>query len=224
MNENTPKSTGVWRGWPADSSAIGVGVARVAALSLMLGACAAVDPTGGSPAPAPATAPKTPPPAPPALAPPAEAPLAAASAPESAPEPATADARAAPAPRASVESAPPRSDESAEQGIASWYGARFHGRTTASGETFDMNALTAAHRSLRMGTRVLVRSLASGRTVIVRINDRGPARRDRLIDLSRAAARRIGLSGIGRIEMRVLGADDDAAADARAPAGRARAD
>jgi rare lipoprotein A len=79
------------------------------------------------------------------------------------------------------------------RGIASWYGPRFHGRRTASGERFDQNALTAAHPWLPFGTRVRVRSLASGRTVDVRINDRGPHVRRRVIDLSRAAAAALGL-------------------------------
>lgn len=80
-----------------------------------------------------------------------------------------------------------------QRGIASWYGRRFHGKRTASGERYDMNALTAAHPSLPFGTVVRVRSLVNGRTVDVRINDRGPRIRKRVIDLSRAAAHALGL-------------------------------
>lgn len=78
-------------------------------------------------------------------------------------------------------------------GTASFYGRRFHGRRTANGERFDMNALTAAHRTLPFGSIVRVTNPANGRSVTVRINDRGPFIRGRVIDLSRAAARRIGM-------------------------------
>lgn len=79
------------------------------------------------------------------------------------------------------------------RGLASWYGPRFHGRPTASGEKFDMHQLTAAHPTLPFGTIVRVRSLVNGRTVDVRINDRGPFIKRRVIDLSRAAAQALGL-------------------------------
>lgn len=87
------------------------------------------------------------------------------------------------------------------RGVASWYGERFHGRRTASGETFDMNELTAAHRSLPFGTRVRVRHANTGKEVTVRINDRGPSVKGRIIDLSRAAAVEIGIvrSGVGPV-------------------------
>ena len=84
-----------------------------------------------------------------------------------------------------------------EQGRASWYGADFQGRRTASGERFDMHAFTAAHKTLPFGTRVLVRNPRNGKQVVVRINDRGPFSRDRIIDLSHAAARRLGLDASG---------------------------
>jgi rare lipoprotein A len=84
-----------------------------------------------------------------------------------------------------------------ERGVASWYGAQHHGRRTASGEVFDMNALTAAHKTLPFGTRVRVHNPASGQAVVVRINDRGPFTPGRVIDLSRAAADRIGLIRAG---------------------------
>lgn len=81
-------------------------------------------------------------------------------------------------------------------GIASWYGPRFHGRKTASGERFDQNAMTAAHRTLRFGSFVVV-FRPNGRSVIVRINDRGPFIRGRIIDLSRAAATELGMRNAG---------------------------
>jgi rare lipoprotein A len=84
-----------------------------------------------------------------------------------------------------------------QRGQASWYGPRFHGRRTASGERFDMGGLTAAHRSLPFGTLVRVRSLVNGREVELRINDRGPYSGDRIIDVSRAAAEELGMLGLG---------------------------
>ena len=84
-------------------------------------------------------------------------------------------------------------------GLASWYGPGFHGRRTASGETFNTNALTAAHRTLPFGTQVRVVNQQNGRSVMVRINDRGPFSHGRVIDLSRAAAQLIGLSGIAKV-------------------------
>ncbi|MEE4155418.1 MAG: septal ring lytic transglycosylase RlpA family protein [Erythrobacter sp.] len=91
-------------------------------------------------------------------------------------------------------------------GVASFYGNRFHGRPTASGERFDMHALTAAHRTLPFGTLVEVTNPANGRTVIVRINDRGPFHHKRTIDVSRAAAEQLGLIGRGHgtVELAVL--------------------
>lgn len=91
------------------------------------------------------------------------------------------------------------------EGIASWYGPNFAGRATSSGERFDPGALTAAHGSWAFGTRVKVTLLSTGRSVVVRINDRLP-RRDRIIDLSKEAARRIGLigPGTGRVRLEVV--------------------
>jgi hypothetical protein len=83
------------------------------------------------------------------------------------------------------------------QGIASWYGYPHHGRITASGRRFDMYTLTAAHRTLPLGTRLRVTNLINGRSVTVTITDRGPSVKDRVIDLSYAAAREIGLIGPG---------------------------
>lgn len=89
------------------------------------------------------------------------------------------------------------------EGNASWYGAKFNGRKTASGERFSSQRLTAAHRSLRFGTCVLVENLDNGKRVKVRINDRGPFTRGRIIDLSEAAARRLDFvsEGVARVRL-----------------------
>lgn len=84
-----------------------------------------------------------------------------------------------------------------EGGVASFYGRRFNGRRTASGEVFDMHAMTAAHRTLPFGTLVQVTNPDNGRSVVVRINDRGPFHGNRVIDVSRAAATELGLIGPG---------------------------
>ena len=116
------------------------------------------------------------------------------------------DAAVEPAPASTVPAPEVSIQQSAgenERGLVSWYGKRFHGRRTASGEIFDMHALTAAHRTLPFGTRVRVRSLSTGQEVVVRINDRGPAHRSRVIDLSLGAARALGLHrpGLDRVEL-----------------------
>ncbi|HMB77047.1 MAG TPA: septal ring lytic transglycosylase RlpA family protein [Kiloniellaceae bacterium] len=92
-------------------------------------------------------------------------------------------------------------------GEASWYGVPYHGRTTASGETFNMNAMTAAHKTLPFGTKVKVTNLANGRAVQVVINDRGPFVPGRIIDLSRAAADKIDMikAGVAKVRVEVLG-------------------
>ena len=92
-------------------------------------------------------------------------------------------------------------------GVASYYGGQFHGRLTASGARFDMNSMTAAHRSLPFGTRVRVTHLGNGRSVEVRITDRGPFVGGRIIDLSRGAAGVIGMhgQGVARVRVTVLG-------------------
>jgi rare lipoprotein A len=102
---------------------------------------------------------------------------------------------------------PSTKDPGAEfaRGKASWYGPGFHGRRTASGERFDMNALTAAHRTLPFGTRVRVRNTENGREVVVRINDRGPHIAGRIIDLSKAAAAAIDLVQAGEGPVVLLG-------------------
>jgi rare lipoprotein A len=93
-----------------------------------------------------------------------------------------------------------------ERGTASWYGAKFHGRTTASGERYDMHAMTAAHRTLPFGVVVEVTNLDNDRRVRVRINDRGPFKKGRIIDLSYAAARKLDMvhAGLARVKIRVV--------------------
>lgn len=90
-----------------------------------------------------------------------------------------------------------------QTGVASWYGEEFHGRTTSSREVFDMHDLTAAHNSLPLGTQVVVTNLENGKSVTVRINDRGPFVKGRIIDLSYAAARAIDLVGPGTAPVRI---------------------
>ncbi len=92
------------------------------------------------------------------------------------------------------------------EGLASWYGGKFHGQRTSSGEVFDTNLLTAAHRTFPFGTLVKVTNLLNEKSVIVRINDRGPFVPDRIIDLSKAAADAIGLTpmGVARVRLEVV--------------------
>lgn len=92
----------------------------------------------------------------------------------------------------------------AQEGMASSYGREYHGRTTSSGEPFDMNAMTAAHKTLPLGVYVKVQHKRSGNEVVVRINDRGPFVRDRIIDLSEGAARRLGILQEGVAPVRVV--------------------
>jgi rare lipoprotein A len=94
-----------------------------------------------------------------------------------------------------------------ERGVASWYGPGFHGNKTANGERYDMHQLTAAHRTLPLGSIAVVRSMSTGRQVTVRINDRGPFARGRVLDLSLAGAHALGMTGAGtdQIELRVVG-------------------
>jgi len=94
-----------------------------------------------------------------------------------------------------------------ERGVASWYGPGFHGNKTANGERYDMHGLTAAHRTLPLGSIAIVHSLTSGRHVTVRINDRGPFAKGRVLDLSLAGAQALDMTGNGtdHVELRVVG-------------------
>jgi len=93
-----------------------------------------------------------------------------------------------------------------QRGIASWYGTKFHGRRTSSGEVYDMYGMTAAHKTLPLPTYARVTNLRSGRRVVVRINDRGPFHANRVIDLSYAAAKKLGIAreGTGLVEVRAI--------------------
>ncbi len=96
-----------------------------------------------------------------------------------------------------------------ERGIASWYGTKFHGRRTSSGETYDMYKMTAAHKTLPLPTYVEVINLENNKRIIVRVNDRGPFHEGRIIDLSYTAATKLGIvrNGTGRVEVRALSAN-----------------
>ena len=96
-----------------------------------------------------------------------------------------------------------------ERGIASWYGSKFHGRRTSSGELYDMHLATAAHKTLPLPTYAEVTNLDNGRKMIVKINDRGPFHKDRIIDLSYAAAIKLGVdqTGTARIDVRAIDVD-----------------
>lgn len=107
-----------------------------------------------------------------------------------------------------------------ETGIASWYGAEFHGRATANGEPYDMNALTAAHKTLPMPSFVRVTNLENGRSLVVRVNDRGPFVQGRIIDLSRRSAQLLGMQDKGTAKVRVqIMADQSRAIAARMQGG-----
>lgn len=128
-------------------------------------------------------------------------------APRQAPQP-------APPPPAPVVSAPaPDAPTFTQQGRASWYGNFHQGQKTANGEIYDMNQLTAAHRSLPFGSVVRVTNLQSGQSVKVRINDRGPRIKNRVIDLSASAARQLGMTerGIAQVKIEQFAGDQMAA-------------
>jgi rare lipoprotein A len=108
-----------------------------------------------------------------------------------------------------------------QRGTASWYGPDFHGKRTSSGETYNMNAMTAAHKTLPLPTMVRVENLSNGKTAIVKVNDRGPFVNDRIIDLSQAAAKKLGVIGPGtaQVEITALTSTDikTAASEPRPP-------
>jgi rare lipoprotein A len=117
---------------------------------------------------------------------------------------------ATPTPQPPPPLAKPAPRPEGQTGKASWYGDAHHGKKTASGERYDMTELTAAHRSLPLGTRVRVTNVDNNRSVVVRINDRGPFVRGRIIDLSRAAARELGPLGAGLFSVRLEVLEDAA--------------
>ncbi|WP_326519138.1 septal ring lytic transglycosylase RlpA family protein [Acinetobacter sp. CAAS 2-6] len=90
-----------------------------------------------------------------------------------------------------------------QTGMASWYGRQFHGRKTANGETFDMNELTAAHRSLPLNCYIRVTNKTNGRSVVVKVNDRGPFHGNRVLDLSYGAAKRLGITNAGTAKVSI---------------------
>ena len=102
--------------------------------------------------------------------------------------------------------APAAAEESKpiQTGAASWYGPGFHGKKTANGERFNTHDLTAAHKTLPFGTKVRVTNEQTGKSVVVRINDRGPYAHGRVIDLSKAAAEAVGISGVGKVTLAAL--------------------
>ncbi len=102
------------------------------------------------------------------------------------------------------------SDGYREEGIASWYGGYFHGRRTSSGDVYDMYGMTAAHKSLPLPTYVRVTHLANGRSVVLRVNDRGPFVEDRIIDVSFAAATKLGMATAGTARVEVVALDPPA--------------
>ena len=101
-----------------------------------------------------------------------------------------------------------------ENHLSSWYGSQFEGRTTAGGERFDMNQMTCAHPTLPMGTWLRVTNLRNRRTAYVRVNDRGPVLDGRIVDLSLAAARAVGLSGLGKVKLEIVRESDPELAQA----------
>ena len=131
----------------------------------------------------------------------------------------------APAPSAHRVPPPAAPIEQGEEGIASWYGHPYHGRQAASGEIYNMYAMTAAHRTLPFGTEVRVHDLQNSRDVEVRINDRGPFVEGRIIDLSYAAAQAMGMTGIAQVRLEILGlgaSSEPAAGAFRDPANAGR--
>ena len=118
-----------------------------------------------------------------------------------------APAKSGPSPRSTASSAPSDTTrwKSYQTGMASWYGGRWHGRRTANGERYNQNTLTAAHKKLPFNTLVRVTNLANGKSCIVRVNNRGPYVRGRVIDLSVAAAKALGYhsKGVAKVKLEV---------------------
>ena len=103
-----------------------------------------------------------------------------------------------------------------ETGVASWYGDKFHGKPTATGETYDMNDLTAAHKTLPLNSMLFITNSENGKSLMVRLNDRGPFVGDRIIDLSKASAEALGIKGLGKVRVQYAGPADPMAGN-RAP-------
>jgi rare lipoprotein A len=115
--------------------------------------------------------------------------------------------------------APPRTSaasSTSQTGKASWYGQKFQGRKTANGERFDMNALTCAHRTLPLGTWVRVTNLSNRKSTFLRVNDRGPVPATLIVDLSFAAAQKLGISGLGKVKIEPVRKGDVRMAEALA--------
>lgn len=104
-----------------------------------------------------------------------------------------------------------------EKGVASWYGGKFHGRKTSNGETYDMYGQTAAHKTLPMNTVLLVRNKENGRSIVVRVNDRGPFVKERIIDLTYTGAQKLGMlrKGTARVEITAMQPDEQVAGIAK---------
>lgn len=114
-----------------------------------------------------------------------------------------------PAPQAKPQ--PPQTNKGRrwlQVGLASWYGKYFQGKPTANGESYDMNGLTCAHRSLPLGSWIRVTNLRNRKSVFVRVNDRGPMPENRIVDLSYGAAKAVGLGGVGRVKLEPFRPDD----------------
>ncbi len=109
-----------------------------------------------------------------------------------------------PSPPKTTPPQPPKAGRIFQSGMASWYGPGFQGRKTASGASFNMYALTAAHPTLKFGTKVRVTNIKTGLSVVVTINDRGPYAHGRIIDLSKAAAQTIRLSGLAQVRLELI--------------------
>lgn len=107
-----------------------------------------------------------------------------------------------------------------EPGIASWYGKKFHGRKTANGETYDMHGKTAAHKTLPMNTMLLVKNLENNKTTVVRVNDRGPFVKSRIIDLTYTAAAELDMIGKGTARVEIIALGEAAAVEKEAPPSR----
>lgn len=112
-------------------------------------------------------------------------------------------ATTAPPPKSTITVAPPATRSFVQEGLGTFYGKEAHGGPTASGERFDMWAMTAAHKTLRLGTRIRVTNMKNGRSVVLRVNDRGPYAKGRIVDVSFAAARALGMVEAGVVPVRV---------------------